>query len=147
MEKKMNISSVGNSQYVQAAASVQNTSSKTEGTSSKVSSNNSGYQIEGLDERGNAILNLLLVGKSERDKDITKAVVDGMMLFDFKLNSDGTVTSKIKKDTSEEAIIAKLDEKVRLNKSNNRDPFGINQIVRQLRDMYKSGYSPLDMKA
>ena len=143
----MNINSVGNNQYLQTVASVQKNSPKTEDTSSKVSSNDSEYQIEGLDERGNAILNQLLLGKSERDKDITKAVIDGMMLFDFKLNSDGTVTSKIQKNTSEEAIAAKLDEKVRLNKLNNNDPFGINQTLKQLRDMYKSGYSPLNMKA
>ena len=146
----MNVSSVGNSQYIQKSSSVK-TNNETSSKDSQNYSSIDNHKLEGLDDRGNAILNQLLEGKTEREKMDIQVVMDGMMIFGVNHNSSGIIgdsTMSINKDTSEESIINKLNEKIYKfdNLPTMPDKYGIEQIFRDLTDLYKSGYSPLDTK-
>lgn len=141
----MNITSTANSQYTpQVRHSAHDVQSKNKEEDSKAFDINS-HQLESLDDVGNEMLNQILVGKTEREKTDIKIVMDGMLMFDASQNGSGALEIAFNKNMSKEAVLNKLDDKIEMQELSTGNS-EILRIMKQLREMYKSQYSPLDVK-
>ena len=146
----MNVSSVGNSQYIIKADSLKNNVSKN--IANTLTSNATEPKYEGLDSRASAILDQLVPdneGKSH-EQAFTRAVVARIISREIHVPNgkiDESVEFYTNTDISEEGMIEKLNKSVELQEKNmGPDPHGIKEIISQLRDFYVSGYTPLDLK-
>ena len=146
----MNVSSTMFAQYIPSTQSAQSepktdTHNDTKHTQSGTH-NIDDHKLESLDDRGNELLNKILVGKTEREKTDIKVVLDGMLMLQAKSEEKGGMQVAWDKHKSEENILGKLDYKIELQKSSagNQE---ILKVMEQLRELYSSDYSPLDIKA
>ncbi|WP_024954228.1 hypothetical protein [Sulfurospirillum arcachonense] len=141
----MNVNSIVSSQSISQVKNTEQVRESKNKEELSSSFNIDNHQLESLDERGNEILNQLLVGKTDREKSDIKVILDGMLMFEAHLDSSGNPVFTVNKDTSEESILAKLDKKMQEQKANTGNQ-EILRIMEQLKELYEVGYSPLDQK-